>query len=57
MSLNEKALKAIYTPCKRCADALGYDDDAPKFASDKGLKRHLREVHNATSNERERFTL
>jgi len=55
--LNERQLKIIYIPCRRCVEELGYPDDAPKFASDRGLARHLREVHNAVSNDRERFTL
>ena len=45
--------------CKRCLDELGYVEDAPKFASERGLKRHLKEQHKgATKNvEREPFTL
>lgn len=36
--------------CKPCADELGYEEDAPKFATERGLERHLILVHNGRKN-------
>jgi len=55
--LTERVLKIIYTRCKVCVDQLGYVEDAPKFASDRGLKRHLKDVHGVEENKRARFEL
>lgn len=55
--LTDKAMKAIYKHCAICVDNLGYVDDAPKFAGERGLKRHLRDVHNVVENRKPRFTL
>jgi len=56
--LTDRQKRAVWTPCKRCVEVVGYVEDAPKFASDRGLNKHLREEHNgAVSNDRERFTL
>lgn len=53
-----RVARRFWLVCKRCADELGYEEDAPKWATEGGLKRHLKLVHNgATSNDRERFTL
>ena len=43
--------------CRICADALGYEDDVPRFATDRGLKRHLKSEHNVVENRRPRFCL
>jgi hypothetical protein len=55
--LSNRQLKILYVPCRVCVDNLGYVEDAPKFASERGLKRHLKDVHNVMENKRVRFTL
>lgn len=55
--LSDKIIKKLYVPCAVCVHNLGYVDDAPKFASERGLKRHLKEAHNVEYNRRERFAL
>jgi hypothetical protein len=55
--LSEKTVKKLYVPCAICVHNLGYVDDAPKFASDRGLRRHLKNEHNVEVNKRERFAL
>lgn len=54
----QRKFERFYIVCKRCVAALGYEEDAPKFATERGIKRHLRDQHNgAEHNERERFRL
>jgi len=43
--------------CAHCVDLLGYKEDAPRFATERGLKRHLKLVHGVVENKLPRFSL